>query len=112
MASKGAPEDEPSQVGTIDAFWAYVHGRPLLHFVVSEFTAGAAAFSVFAFFVLFSAAAERLMTAIPLANGAPAEFLDLVLAWAAALSGAFTFAAITLCNVARLVIRLIRETWR
>lgn len=107
MSVGRVPDSPDSLSDRIDRFWSYVHARPLLHFVVSEIVAGVAALSVFFAFLVFSYFAELLTVMLPLRYAAPAHFLDKVLAWAAAMSGALTFALISLCSVIRLAVHLV-----
>lgn len=89
----------------------FIHGKPLLHFVASEFWAGIASLMVYAFFVMVSYAIEMLTASFPLKYTAPAHFLDMVFAWGAAFSGGLTFLMITICSVFRLGRQLLRQTY-
>lgn len=97
----------PSEL--MDEAVSYIQRRPLIHFVVSEVQGGLAALSVYGFFLLFSFAAERLTELLPLKYTAAAHFLDMVLAWAAVFSGAFTFLVYTLANAVRLALHVWRQ---
>lgn len=104
----GASGGSSTLFGKIDAIFAYAHKRPMLHFVLSEFFGGMASFSVLAFFVLFSYLADLIIKNFPLVNGAPAQFLEEVLAWGAAFSGGITFIVITVCSLVRLALDQLR----
>lgn len=109
MLSSRDPNQDTSFDNGVNAFWQYVHSKPLLHFVVSEILAGIASISVYGCFVLLSFATEKINQYLPLKNSQPAHFLDLMLAWGAAFSASITFIMITLCSLIRLAVRLTRK---
>lgn len=108
MTVAGDPNRQIGKRDNLDGASDWIANRPLVHFVVSELLAGLASISVYAFFVIVSYATEHLTASFPLQYQAPAKFLDLVLAWAAALSGALTFSLITFCSIVRLGVHLLR----
>lgn len=80
-----------------------------MHFVLSEFAAGLASLSVYFFFVVVSYFFQVIRDYFPLSYSEPANFLDHLMAWAAALSGGITFAILTLYSLLTLVKRLKRQ---
>lgn len=92
------------------AIHRYVEQRPLLHFVVSEAQAGAAAYSVYLMFVFLSYLTEKTGEHFHLQDPGPAKLLEVILAWAGAISGSVTFSTITFWSVVRLWTRYAKES--
>ena len=95
-------------VDLINDVAAKARQHPMLHFVMAELQAGIASLTVYAGFLLFSYLAERLTDTFPLREGGPAHFMDLVFAWGASFSAAFTFLIYTLAGIVRLVRQVAR----
>lgn len=109
MAVANGPDFGGKNTTKFDAAWEWIHERPLLHFAVSEIQAGIASFSVYTFFVVISYITELVTARFPLRNPAPAHFLDLALAWAAAFSGSITFIGLTICSILRLFVQQFKR---
>jgi hypothetical protein len=102
VPAAGGPSEGGSGPDQAQAAWNAINAHPLGHFVVSELQAGVASITVYAGFVMISYLAQLVSEKVPLKYQEPAHFLDLVLAWAGAASGAATFSMITFWSLKRL----------
>jgi hypothetical protein len=95
----------PGELRTMDA----VTGNPYVHFVISEASAALTSVLVYLLFRAASFATQLISAYLPLHELAPADFLELVLSWGAALGSSATFVIVTVYQLLVLIKRLLAE---